>query len=80
MVGERIDWHVGESNATSNEHESGKCERGERERDGEERQRKHAMHSREQHTTVGSVRGRRKKQNPERVEGGSQDSPKLDQG
>lgn len=52
----------------------------ERERDGEERQRKHAMHSREHHTTVGSVRGRRKKQNPERVEGGSQDSPKLDQG
>jgi hypothetical protein len=30
--GRRIDWHVGESNARSNEHESGKCERVERER------------------------------------------------
>jgi hypothetical protein len=29
--GRRIDWHVGESNARSNEHESEKCERGERE-------------------------------------------------
>lgn len=29
--GSRIDWQVGESNARSNEHESGKCERGERE-------------------------------------------------
>ncbi len=29
--GSRVDWQVGESNARSNEHESGKCERGERE-------------------------------------------------
>jgi hypothetical protein len=29
--GRRIEWHVGESNARSNKHESGKCERGERE-------------------------------------------------